>query len=102
MRVRKKDHIEARNIFQHLRALRICHYPRIDQRYLAGRSCQRKRGVTEISQLVALHVEHGALRGRECESFVGQLDWGGGPAAALAESRVWIADSNVSRFPAPI
>ena len=67
VRVRQKDHVESRNLFQRLRTHGVAHHKWVNQPNLATASRQRKRAVAEIGNLVSLGVDHQADLERRLE-----------------------------------
>jgi hypothetical protein len=58
VRVSKKNCVNPMQFLEIFGAARIGHDPRVDERYLAGRSSERKSAVTEIGDAVGFQVEH--------------------------------------------
>ncbi len=60
VRVREKNCIELRNLFEGFRAPWVRHDPRINERHLSRRRDERKSAVAKVGDAIAFHVEHGA------------------------------------------
>src|SRR5580704_5602416 len=106
VRVRQKDHVESRNLFQRLRAHGVAHHKWVNQPNLATASRQRKRAVAEIGNLVSLGVDHQADLERRLEDVKRAgtrraLNYRAAAAPSFDANSERMAASYVARSPAP-